>query len=341
MERPEPSSEHIPMKRPTMNRSIRSACLFLLIALCATLTAPAQNTAPATENTFSFGPPLRRGIVFAYKYTERVRAAQKMFNETVDSSDRTLTYYITQRIVPNEDGSSLLEANIDSMQVEYFGAGGRISFNTQQLQGNEMMVKHREVLASSSLVNRMVNFTLSPYGQIIAMQSEGLQSALQQASNPVVDEFTRERIRALAGNGYLASIYFPWRGVLPIGRKVTYGETIRIPFWSSLDQISFHDTASVTVVPATGATPGPLLRYNATLGNPLNRILTITAFADPVELVGASGTVTGELRLDEDGSVISGWSSSKGIARSKSEGGEITSSFTQEVYVDLIGQMRF
>jgi hypothetical protein len=324
------------MNRDSMN-SLRSL-LFLgtLFGLMMSLSAEAQE-----KKTFSFGPPLRANIVFAYKYSERLHSVQQMHGEIVDSSDRTLTYFITERILPGENGTFTVEANVDSMRIEASGMGDKVSFNTQQLKGSEEMVRHREVLAVSSLVNRMVTFTLSPYGEVIKIESQALQELLQQAQATNVDAFTRERVRSLAGNGYLASVFLPWRGLTPVGRTVNYGDNVSMPFWSSIDLLSFNDTATVTVQRSTDATPGPTVSFTATLDNPLNKMMTATAITEPMKLVKASGSINGQLRLDEDGSVLSGWTALKGSAESEYDGQTLSSNFTQETYIDLLGLMPF
>jgi hypothetical protein len=60
-----------------------------------------------------------------------------------------------------------------------------------------------------------------------------------------------------------------------------------------------------------------------------------------MKLVRASGMVNGQLRLDEDGSVLSGWTAMKGSAEAEYDGQTLTSSFTQETYIDLLGLMPF
>jgi hypothetical protein len=313
-----------------------------LVFLGTVFTLMMSLSASAQENkTFSFGPPLRANIVFAYKYSERLQSVQQMHGQIVDSSDRTLTYFITERILPGENGTFTVEANVDSMRIDANSMGEKLSFNTQQLKGSEMMVRHREVLAVTSLVNRMVTFTLSPYGEVIQIESQPLQELLQQAQAPSVDAFTRERVRSLAGNGYLASVFLPWRGLTPVGRTVKYGEKVSMPFWSSIDLLSFNDTAVVTIQHSTDGTPGPTVGFTATLDNPLNKMMTATAITEPMKLVRASGTVNGQMRLDEDGSVLSGWTAMKGSAEAEYDGQTLTSNFTQETYIDLLGLMPF
>jgi hypothetical protein len=310
--------------------------LGLISALGGVVPAAAQDSAP-----FSFAAPLRPRIVFAYRYAERVRMAQRVNGGTIDSSDRLLTYFITERQMAGENGTWTIEANIDSMRVDFNGAAGRALFNTQELGGNEAMVRHREVLIPSSLVNRLVTFTLSPYGEIIDMKSEGLTELVKQASDPGIDQFTRDRLMAYLSKERLASIYFPWRGVTPMGQQMTYGKALSQPFITALDELPVRDTAMLQLVRPKGDEQGPHLLFSAPLGTLISNKLTVSAFEKPLVVKSVEGKVTGDLSLEEDGVVRSGWVTTTATTRGNLDGRDVTTSITEEVFINQIGMMQF
>src|SRR3954468_8246657 len=91
----------------------------IILAACGP-RASAQGPAPSASDRFDFGPPLRANIVFIYKYTERVTEVHEMNGQIADSTQRVLTYYISQRQIPSNTRKGLLaiEANIDSMEID-------------------------------------------------------------------------------------------------------------------------------------------------------------------------------------------------------------------------------
>jgi hypothetical protein len=298
----------------------------------------AQGPAPASNERFDFGPPLRPDIVFIYKYTERVTEVHEMAGQIVDSTQRLLTYYISQRQIPSPERKGLLsiEANIDSMEIDVRGMdGNRIFFNTQRLTGaaGELeLIRHREVFGPSTLVNRMVTFTISPYGEIIKVASPSLKQAREDVNDPRIDDFTRARILEVMTDEYLTSVYLPWRNVVPLSRKVPYNKDLPVPFLTAFDRVSFRDTASVRVV--KGADGASHLTFVSHLDRPLSKSMTIAAFDEPIKLDAASAAVTGDLKLDEDGVILSGWTSMKGTASGKRQGVLVHSTIAHEVYVE-------
>jgi hypothetical protein len=323
------------MSMRSLRPSLKPLLLTLLFSIGAALPASAQ------EQPFSFGPPLRPNIIFAYRYVERVRATHRMEGQVVDSTDRTLTYFITERQLPGQNGTWIVEANIDSMRVDSRGTGGRVLFNTQSMKGSEMLVKHREVLAPSSLVNRMVTFTLSPYGEIIKVDSPALRDLLDQAAVPEVDSFTRDRVTALVRDEHLAAVYLPWRGVAPLGQKVEFDRSQSIPFPTTLDELAFRDTASVKIVRGREGEPGPHLQFTASLGEPISPKLTVTAFPGPVTISSLKGGTTGDLKLDQDGVILSGWVTTTATATGRLGDQKLSSDFIQEVFIDQLGMVPF
>jgi len=310
----------------------------LAAAQCA--LAQAGGTPKNAEEVFDFGPPLRRNVVIAYKYTERVRVVAETNGHPLDSSERTLSYFITERQVPGEKkGLTTIEANVDSMHIEYSDGKKTLKFNTQDFKpSDQLLVKHNEIFVPTVLVNQMVSFTLSPYGEVMKVESPGLDNAMKQASSPEVPVFLRERLRASTTDEFLASVMLPWRSVVPLWRKVPYGKNITMKSSAVLDRVSFRNSSTVQM--AKSPDGEPLLRFSAELANPLNKLVTMSSFDDPLTLRSAGGKINGELKLDQDGVVRSGWSIATGTVVGVG-GAEITNRVTHEIYVEALGEFAF
>ena len=76
------------------------ALAFALVGAASALAQPGGIPKAADDDRFSFGPPLRRNVVLAYKYTERVKTVNELNGHAFDSSERVLSYFITERQVP-------------------------------------------------------------------------------------------------------------------------------------------------------------------------------------------------------------------------------------------------
>lgn len=309
-------------------------------AVCgaALLSTPAH----AADSTFSFGPPLRPNIIFTYKCTERVRVVNRSADGSAeDSSDRTVTYFVSERQITSAGikGGVDIRANVDSMRIEYKGLDGAISFDTQHLRGNEAIVKHREVLAPSIVVNRMVTFSLTPYGQVLKIEGPGLTEFQQELRAPGIDAFTRERATNAMSDESLTWILLPWRGLLPNGQHVKYNQAKKKAIAAILDRTVFRDTATVTL--KTGEDKKPHLLISSTLDHPSSAMRTISAITDPLKVLGGTGMVTGDFLLDADGVLHSGWLASTGTITSGSGPLKVTSNVTQDNYIELIAMAPF
>jgi len=329
----------------TMSRLSTRCALAALLLVIPFVHAAAQAPAPKDDARFNFGPPLRSENVFVYKYTERVTERHEMDGQMVDSSQRLLTYYISQRQVQSRGGTGLLliEANIDSMEIDVRKMdGSKTYFHTQRLTGAQEeleLIRNREVFGPSTLVNRMVTFTLSPYGEVVKVESPSLKQARQDVNDPGIDDFTRARILEVMTDEYLTAVYFPWRNVAPLFRKVPYDKDIPVPFLTAFNRISYRDTATVRVV--NGPDGAPHLTYFATLDRPLTKSVTIAAFDEPVKIDNARVSLSGDLKLDDDGVVLSGWTTMNGTTNGKRQGVPIKSTIAHEVYVQQIAVTPF
>ena len=156
----------------------------------------------------------------------------------------------------------------------------------------------------------------------------------------MLDDFTYKRMDHLLTDEYLTTIFFPWRGVLPIGQTIEYGRPLSIPFIGALDRITFEDTASVLITPAEEGR-GHLLRFTARLSDPTYEWITYDAIPLPILLNGASGTMTGQLELDQDGVVLSGFSVTNGTATGTARGKAYNVKIDHEVYIELGGMVNF
>lgn len=306
-----------------------------ILACCATVPSFAQ------EETFRFGPPLRSSFLFAYKYTERVTTVHTMVGGAADSSERVLTYYITQHQfpTPGKNGLITVQANVDSMSLEFTEGADRLTFNTQRFVEQDWKLSgHREVLIPSSLVNRLVTFSVSPYGEILGMESEDLEDAKKQAADPGVDEFTRTRLQEITTDAYLASVLFPWR-MLPLGRTVGYGRPVSVPLWMAMDRISFRGDGTLTLMKSPSGEPKA--HFEGRLAGPVLAKLTVAAFGEPLTVKSATASVAGEMELEADGVVHSGWIAINGTASSMRDGRPVETRIKHEVYVEAMGVSPF
>lgn len=312
-----------------------------MAGLALGLSLPGARLLAAGDSTFSFGPPLRPNIVFVYKVTERVKLVNALAGSTDrDSSVRTVTYFISERQQPSETISGQLEirANVDSMRIEYQGLDGDVNFDTQKFPSDKL-VRHREVLGPSVVVNRMATVTLSAYGEVLKVESPALHDLQKDLNEPSLDAFTKDRVRAVISDDAVTALMLPWRGLLPNGRNITFDAPRAIPYFGMMDRTAFRDSAKVTLV--RGDDHRPHLLIAATLDRPVNQTTTISALAEPVKVVGGRGAVTGDFRLDDDGVLHSGWLSTTGTLTTESGAARLVSQVTHETYIDMIAMSPF
>ena len=319
-------------------------CSLGILLLSGVMPVSAQKNVEKDE--FSFGPPLRNNILFAYKYTERVQSWMlDGKGNVVDSSERTLIYYITQRQRPALIGGGAydIEANIDSMRLDYRGAGGDVEFNTQNRShvSDVARVRHPAVLVPSTLVSSVTHFTVSPYGALVGMKSPAFESLKQQAEDPTLDDFTYKRIDQMINEELLSTVFLPWRNVLPLGQVVQYGTPINVPSITALDRIVFNDSTQVVLQHSNTDSTRPVLEFNGTLSNPSTEWVTYEGKPEPVLLSDAEGVITGRLNLDQDGVVLSGFSTASGKAEGSARGKKVNARFEHQVFVELMGMTNF
>ena len=318
----------------------------MLVLGTLSLSAQQGGESPGEEEKFSFGPPLRENILFAYKYTERVRAwYEDDKGKMIDSCDRTLIYYITemQRPSPVGGGAYDIETNIDSMKVDYRGAGGSIDFNTQDPSHvtDYSRIRHPAILVPSTLVSSVTHFTVSPYGGLVGMESPSFDKVREQAEDPYLDEFTYKRIDHMIDKRFLSTIFLPWRNLLPLGREILYNTPVKVPFYGTLDRITFDDSATVTLRYSKEDPSRPHLEFEAPLSDPVVEWMTFDGIAHPLLLKEAAGDIQGRLHLDQDGVVLSGFSTAAGKVEGSFEGKKTRARFEHQVFVELINMTNF
>lgn len=332
------------MKNHMSNRTLMIAAGVLALFSALGPQAVAQNRGNGGgENTFVFGPPLRNGILFSYKYTERVKTWMMDGKGSVqDSSERILTYYLTERQTDGDaavgGGARIVEANIDSMRLDYRGAEGDVMFDTQNMEhtNDVIRLRHRAVLVPSTLVSSLTRFTISPYGSLVGVESKAFESIREQAQDPMLDDFTYKRIEQMITDEYLSTVFLPWRNVVPFGHTVEYGKPLRIPFIGALDRVVFVDSASVTLQRGEEDPLKPTLNFSATLSNPKNEWITLEGWNNPVLLKGGNAVITGMYKLDRDGVVLSGLSTANGTVSGSARGQELSARFEHQTYIELI-----
>ncbi len=321
--------------------ALRVSLIPSILLACAAFAPRAS----AQGEKFNFGSPLRYNIVFGYTYSERVKTS--LYDEggaMVDSAERMVVYHISERQVLADSASGKIDfqANVDSMEVTYrnFLTGETTTFNTQKPEdiGNVAKVRHREVLGPSVVVNRFVTFNLSPYGDILSHSSEALEDIREQTKGADVDGFTRVRVHEVTGREQLASLYFPWRGVAPVGRTVTMEEPLNGEFTGVLDRLPFHDKV---VSRLRNTDKGLMLSYESTFNGAAAPATSITSLDDPLEVKSLRGSVSGELKLDEDGVARSGWSGATGVISGASGGKNYTYAVSHEIYIQQVDMTPF
>ena len=298
-------------------------------------------------DTYLFGPPLRNNILFSYIYTERVKNwLVDPDGQEIDSSERTLVYYITQRQIASRtrQGAFELESNIDSMRLVYRGTDGEIEFNTQVREHIEQMelVRHPAVLVPSALVNAVNFFTISPYGSVVdTIRSPSISSLKRQRESPHLDDFTYKRMDHILEENYLTTIFFPWRGVVPIGALVSFGEPFPVPFVAALDRITFADTATALLSAPGENEKGPTLSFTAPLSNRIDEWMTYDLVPSPVLLNDADGTISGRLELDQDGVVLRGFTTANGMAKGSARGKKVNVRVEHQTFIEQAGMINF
>ncbi len=315
----------------------------LLIAIACPRDVSAQSTpapgAPAESHcTFTFGPPLRTNMLFAYRYQEVVKAVHDVSMpdgvQSTDSTRRVLTYFITERQVPSKlgNGAMVIEANIDSMRLDFTSPAGHLQFDTQKLLGTDYDVQHPEILVPSAVVNRLAKFTISPYGEILSIDGP-ITDVHDQVMVPGIDAFTRARAADLFDPHGLEAIFFPWHGALPLGRTVRCGEAVRLGAGTLLDRIPFDDSVEVTL---PGDEDAPYATFTGTLTHPAVDEWTIDGLRDPARIIDADGVVSGRLNLDPDGVVVDGWTAVRGTVTSTSGDVKVRSTLTHEIDISRL-----
>lgn len=319
-----------------LRKTLLTLPAFLLLCSGALLAQPS----PHGGEPVQFGPPMRPNTLFAYKYTERVKQVMEVNGRVMDSSERVLTYFFTerQRPHPDRDGLLLVEANIDSMRVEVVRPGDTLRFNTQ-VPGDWANTKSREVMGPSVLVNRILAWTVDGYGAVVSSEEKGFKDLRRQVQDPSVDLFTRARVLEVIDPSYIRTIMIPWRGSVPVGRTMPLDRPYSADMLAALDRTPFTARAKAHLErPADGRLHA---KVTGTLGKTAAKTFTYTGFDDPVTVVGGEGTVTGDLTLGDDGVLNQGWLITRGTLRGKRGSAKVTSRITHESYYETIGTSVF
>ncbi|MBC8145090.1 MAG: hypothetical protein H7X80_05850 [bacterium] len=307
----------------------------ILTSIAAVATLSAQSPLTASD-ALEFGPPLRPNIVFSYKFTERVHSIYESQGTVVDSGERILTYYISERQLPLDGGRWSIEANVDSMRVDYKHDGATLQFNTQDAVDGPFDINHREILAPSSIVNLPATVTLSSYGEILDVESPAFDDLREQIKSEGVDPAVRERVLDLTSTEFVGATVFPWRNIVPLGRRVAYFDTLRLPFAGVLDRTPVRDTATVVLIRQNEKA---VLNFSSTFARAVRPTATFTELRDPVAIESVNGRISGGLNLDDDGVVISGWTAATGTIAGIVSGAPIVATIRHETYTEMIGMM--
>jgi hypothetical protein len=311
--------------------------LFLrALPILAALALVGSAEAVAQSRPLQFGPPLRPNIVFSYKFTERVRTLYESGGEVVDSGHRVLSYFVSQKQSPLDGGRWLIEANVDSMHVEYVHNGQTVRFNTQEAATSTFDITHREILGPSAIVNRVAMITLSPYGQVLGIESPSFDFLREQIAEPGVDPVIRERVLDMISPEFLSATLLPWRSVAPLGRSVGFGDTLTMPFTGVLDRVGVRDTARVVLMRQNDKA---VLNFQSDFRTATRPFGAFTELLDPVTIGSTTGHISGALNIDDDGVVVSGWTAAKGTVNGTVSGAPIAATVWHETYTEMIGMM--
>lgn len=330
-----------------MNASGFNRFAFLcLLAGGMLLLGAERGSAQEKTDALVFGSPLKNDIVFFYRYTETVREwFLDKDGEVQDSSERALTYFIGQRQLNSDlgGGAKVIEANIDSMHLDYRGRAGDVVFNTQNLSNAQDMelVRHPAILVPSSIVNCVTRITLSAYGTLVNMSSQSIENLRRQGEDPMLDDYTQKGIEYIVKPEYLSTVLFPWRNAVPLGRIVPFGESTKVAMTSTVDRVVFHDTATVVLEHSDEAGVAGVLDFKAPLSNPSTEWVTFEGDENPVLVSDAEGFVSGKLMVDRDGQVLQGWSMANGTIKGSARGKAVNVRVQHQVSVELLDQKSF
>lgn len=331
----------------TLRHLLAAIVAFLTVAASGGIDLYGQGSVDDGPDHHTFGPPLRNNVLFSYIRTERVRTEVLDDKGNVrDSSERVLTYFITQRQRPARQGAGAvdIEANIDSMLLSYRGPAGSIEFNTQNLDhvSDVSLVRHPAVLVPSALVNSVAHLTISPYGSLVGVRSEAIASLREQAESPHLDDFTYKRLDHMLDDRYLTTVLFPWGNVVPLGREVPYDREMTIPLVTAVDRILIEDSVEVEVVPGFEEARKPILTFGAEFsGPPILEWITYDDQTAPILLKKVDGRMSGRFELDQDGVVLSGVSTATALAEGSSRGRPVNVRIRHEIFVELDGMTAF
>ena len=330
-----------------MNASGFNRFAFLiLLAGAAVLLGTEQGSAQEKTDALVFGSPLKDDIVFFYRYTETV---QEWFLDkdgaVQDSSERVLTYFIGQRQLNSDlgGGAKVIEANIDSMQLDYRGSAGNVTFNTQNLSNAQDMklVRHPAILVPSSIVNCVTRMTLSAYGTFVNMNSQSIENLRKQGEDPMLDDYTQKGIEYIVKPEFLTTVFFPWRNVVPLGRIVPFGKPMKVATTSAIDRIVFADSATVVLEHVNEDGVAGVLDFKAPLSNHVTEWTTFEGNENPVLVNDADGFISGKLMVDRDGLVLQGWSMADGTIKGSARGKAVDVRVRHQVSVELLDQKSF
>lgn len=327
-------------------------CLLLTIVLCfwALQIGLFAQVNKSAEKPFRFDLPLKPNILTSYKITERVRTIIKLPAQKNDTTERVINYYFTGRPVLTsraaDKGKIIIEFNIDSMNINHIGATDTLKFNTQNYSdAQSKKVSHTEIFAPTLPVNRPVKIFLSPYGELLSMESEEYDMTIKQLKEtPGFDELNRARCIAYLQKEYTAPTFLPWKLFTPIGRALKNGGSAVLNTLSVLDRTVFKGSVKTEFVQrgdSTSSTENHLI-LSGSFDKPITNEITLLGFDKPLKIDYANAKLTGDITLENGGGVLSGWTSSTGtITTAPSFGGIMQVNILHETYINKIGTESF
>lgn len=303
-----------------------------------------------SEKVFRFDLPIKPNYLTSYKYTERVRKIVKLPSQPSDTTERILNYFISCRPVqsakPENRGKLIFEVNVDSMIIENNNSSGKLVFNTQKLtDAQSKKVGDLEVLAPSLFVNRPVKFKLSPYGELLSMESEEFDIARSQLMGAdALDDLSKAKCKSTLEVNYAATTLLPWRLLAPIDRVIRPNGKLVISSINILDMTIFKGKVNLTYIKTGDSLTSSEnhLILNGKFDIPFSKEIILAGFDKPFKIDYGNSKLTGDFTFNDGGELNSGWTNSTGrITMQPSFGGILQVDIVHDTFLKKIGTENF
>ncbi len=258
------------------------------------------------------------------------------------SYKRSIVYYITQGAdAEPQKGFTTIKVNIDSMTYRMEMGEQVHVYDSQVMVNNDPSISNSDIETHTALLNRPFTITISPYGEVVGIQSteiDWLKNYVLVEGKDALD--TLKKFIWLDGVSNEAAIntsdirfnLLPFTFVKP---DSTWHRSISL----RADGLDFRDTASVVVKALEGEEF--VLSATADSLRPVKRSLYRPERNSLVELLDGNGTADISLRLSRRGMVQSAQWSLKAKAQFREGSETFTETISKDYSLKLTGQFRW